>query len=122
MSARFKTCSKCQETKPILDFYPNPRMADRYTRDCKVCRKAAVTERRALKPVVPRKAAAYHPPNDDIDLGLAVLRAAFPHVAMSPCDIAEVCGCHFSLIYAIEKKAMRKVSGAFKQLRREGKI
>ena len=48
----------------------------------------------------------------EIDLGLALLSAlAIPGVPLTQGDIAAWCGCSRSMIYNIEKKALRNLRG-----------
>ena len=50
------------------------------------------------------------PLKPDIDVGLALLSVlAIPGVPLTQDDIAAWCGCSRSMIYAIEKKALRNL-------------
>ena len=48
-------------------------------------------------------------PTDEIDLGLAVLRAACPEEPMTYEDIAAYCGCSTQTIHTIAQTAFRKI-------------
>jgi hypothetical protein len=52
-----------------------------------------------------------HPLKEEIDLGLAILGSLCPGTALNCTEISHFCGCHPSLIYAIEKRAMQKLRG-----------
>lgn len=52
-----------------------------------------------------------HPKKDSIDLGLAIMRALYPNTPLNPLQQSYFCDCHPSLIYEIEKSAMRKLRG-----------
>lgn len=41
-----KKCFKCQATKPLMDFYKHPKMADGHLNKCKDCAKADVSVHR----------------------------------------------------------------------------
>jgi len=49
MSTSLKTCFKCNEEKPLEDFYRHPRMADGRVNKCKVCNKKDVRENRSKR-------------------------------------------------------------------------
>lgn len=44
-----KTCTKCNEAKPLEDFYVHPEAADGHLNQCKPCVKARVAEYRLRK-------------------------------------------------------------------------
>lgn len=44
-----KQCFKCQQVKPLEDFYKHPEMADGHLNKCKVCTKIDVNSNRADK-------------------------------------------------------------------------
>ena len=39
-----KTCIKCDETKPLTEFYKDSNVPDGYRSDCKTCKKAYQSE------------------------------------------------------------------------------
>lgn len=53
-----KKCFKCQQEKPLIDFYKHPQMPDGHVNKCKFCNKKDVTEnyfKKSLDPDVVKK-------------------------------------------------------------------
>lgn len=44
-----KTCFKCQEQKPLIDFYKHPYMGDGHLNKCKTCTRKEADARRKMK-------------------------------------------------------------------------
>jgi len=41
-----KRCRKCQQAKPLDEFYPHPETADKREGSCKACRRKDVVQKR----------------------------------------------------------------------------
>lgn len=60
-----KTCFKCEEEKPLNDFYRHPQMLDGHVNKCKECNKADVRRHRLLNIDIIRKYDRNRPNEDE---------------------------------------------------------